>query len=181
VQTVPESYRNEEIETMIDYFGRMIRSIDSSLLDEWEKMRNPGAVPESEAEAAPEAPDITRNMKAFTVQIRNEVFRFVRTLAADDVDGALALIETGWTAAQLIDAVKPYFDDHQAILTDRQARHPQYCRVKPEGDGWRVEQTLIDPEEHNDWQLVFRIDKQKSRDQNRPVLELQKIGHVDEG
>jgi superfamily II RNA helicase len=184
VQTVPESYRNEEIEAMIDYFGRMIRSIDSSLLDEWEKLRNPTLLLETEVEqAAHEAPDITRDMRAFTVQIRNEVFRFVRTLAAGDAEGALALIEGGtWTIPLLSSAVNPYFDEHEAIVTDRQARHPQHCRVKPQKDpeGWRVEQTLIDPAEHNDWQVSFFIDRQKSREQNRPVLELLKIGHMED-
>jgi hypothetical protein len=184
VQTVPESYRNEEIEGMIDYFGRMIRNIDSSLLDEWEKLRNPTATrDEADTEAVQEAPDITRDMRAFTVQIRNEVFRLVRALAAGDAEGALAVIEGGdWTVASLTNAITPYFDDHQAISTDRQARHPQYCRVRPQQnpEGWKVEQTLIDPDEHNDWQLTFFIDRQKSREQNRPVLELLKIGHVDE-
>jgi hypothetical protein len=169
---------------MIDYFGRMIRSIDSSLLDEWEKLRNPTLLLETEVEqAAHEAPDITRDMRAFTVQIRNEVFRFVRTLAAGDAEGALALIEGGtWTIPLLSSAVNPYFDEHEAIVTDRQARHPQHCRVKPQKDpeGWRVEQTLIDPAEHNDWQVSFFIDRQKSREQNRPVLELLKIGHMED-
>lgn len=41
-----------------------------------------------------------------------------------------------------------------------------------------MEQTLIDPDDHNDWQLSFFIDRQKSREQNRPVLELLKIAHV---
>jgi hypothetical protein len=82
----------------------------------------------------------------------------------------------------LTNAVNPYFEEHHDIVTDRQARHPQHCRIKPQKDpeGWRVEQTLIDSDDHNDWQITFFIDRQKSREQNRPVLELLKVGHMED-
>ncbi len=43
-----------------------------------------------------------------------------------------------------------------------------------------MEQTLIDPDDHNDWQVSFFIDRQKSREQNRPVLELIGIGPIED-
>lgn len=191
VQTVPESYRNDEIETMIDYFGTMIRNIDQSLFDEWEKLRNPGQnisgdeVAEAVVEAV-EAPDVTKDMRAFTVQIRNEVFRFVRALAGGDFEAALALLDPTpgddqktWTQPLLKNALEPYYDEHEAILTDRQARHPQYCRISPADKGWTVEQTLIDPQDLNDWHVIFAIDRARSREEGKPVLQLQAIGEME--
>ncbi len=187
VQTVPESYRNEEVEIMIDYFGRMIRNIDSSLLDEWEKLRNPGAITAHvEAEAAPEPFDVTKDMRAFTVQIRNEVFRFTRAVSAGDYEAALALVETEanhdaitWTPILLQKAMASFYEERQGILTDRQARHPQYCRVTPTAAGWRVEQTLTDPDDHNDWQLTFTINKARSKELARAVLSFQNVGPME--
>jgi len=40
-QTVPDTAKNETVLEMELYLGTMIRQIDSSLLDEWEKMRDP--------------------------------------------------------------------------------------------------------------------------------------------
>src|SRR5208283_2918481 len=40
-QTVPDAVKNDAVKEMELYLGAMIRQVDSSLLDEWEKMRNP--------------------------------------------------------------------------------------------------------------------------------------------
>lgn len=190
VQTVPESYRNEEVDGMIDYFGTMIRNIDSSLLDEWEKIRTGGEVASGEIRAATEAElaagaakDITRDSKGFTVQVRNEAFRFVRALAAGDYEAAVAVVEASetWTARSLGQLMEDYFSEHREILTDRQARHPQYFRFVPTPDqsAWTLEQTIVDSEDHNDWQAVFKVERTRSREQGRPVLELISIGPID--
>src|SRR3954453_18290703 len=45
-QTVPEDARTEELTDLIEWLGELVRQVDSSLLDEWERLRNPGAVVE---------------------------------------------------------------------------------------------------------------------------------------
>ena len=40
-QTVPDAAKNDQVREMELYLAAMIRQIDSSLLDEWEKMRDP--------------------------------------------------------------------------------------------------------------------------------------------
>src|SRR5436189_1650698 len=40
-QTVPDTAKNDTVRDMELYLGTMIRQIDSSLLEEWEKMRDP--------------------------------------------------------------------------------------------------------------------------------------------
>src|SRR5664280_451156 len=84
-QTVPDTAKNDTVREMELYLGTMIRQIDSSLLDEWEKLRNPSfqraetkEVRPPGAEAA--AADITRDTKAFTSAIRNRIFTFLRGL-----------------------------------------------------------------------------------------------------
>ena len=42
-QTVPEDARTEELTDLIEWLGELVRQVDSSLLDEWERLRNPGA------------------------------------------------------------------------------------------------------------------------------------------
>src|SRR6185436_9346992 len=96
VQTVPDIAKNDAFREMELYFGTLIRQVDSSLLEEWEKMRDPnyqprGEQPEVRPPGAEEAArDITRDPKAFTAAIRNHIFTFLRALLSGDLEAALA-------------------------------------------------------------------------------------------
>jgi hypothetical protein len=181
VQTVPEAARSDETLEMIAYFGAMIRGVDSSLVDEWEKLRNPLYVSPADADQTVEAAkplDITRDKRAFTALIRNEVFNVVRALAVRDYALVLTLVETTETAASLEAAMAPYYESHQRVDTDRRARLTEHGQIAPGGDGktWTIKQTLVDPQGHNDWGLDLIVDLERSRAEARPVLVLSRLG-----
>jgi hypothetical protein len=117
-QTVPDTAKNDTLREMELYLGTMIRQVDSSLLDEWEKLRNPSYQRAETKEVRPPgaeeaAADITRDTKAFTAAIRNRIFTFLRGLVIGDYEAALgALVETerrrdGETATREAVAVSP--------------------------------------------------------------------------
>ncbi|HZO16828.1 MAG TPA: DUF3516 domain-containing protein, partial [Polyangiaceae bacterium] len=180
VQTVPERAVTREVDDMIDFFGSVVRGVDASLLDEWERMRDPSYVPRpiEEVEEQPELRrGITANETNFTVLVRNAAFRIVQLLARGDYDGAAQLLD-GWTGERLREELAPYFEDHERIRTDPRARGTEHVRIdRSDDDRWRVEQFLVDPEEHNDWWLELTIDLQHSDSENRPILALARIGH----
>jgi hypothetical protein len=102
-QTVPETAKNDQLREMELYLGTMIRAVDSSLLDEWEQMRDPDYERRVAAERAAisgvelkppgaeeAAADITRDTKAFTAAIRNRIFTFLRGLVNGAYEEALA-------------------------------------------------------------------------------------------
>ena len=43
---------------------------------------------------------------------------------------------------------------------------------------WRVQQMLVDPEEHNDWVAEFEVDLTQSRQTGEPALRLRRIGSL---
>src|SRR5437773_1910472 len=101
-QTVPDTAKNDEVREMELYLGSMIRQVDSSLLDEWEKMRDPNyqrvEAKEVRPPGAEEAErDVTRDTKAFTAAIRNRVFTFLRGLVIEDFEAALAVLSSQGT------------------------------------------------------------------------------------
>ena len=49
-QTVPDDAKTEELADLIEWLGEIVRQVDSSLLDEWERLRNPSADPAERAE-----------------------------------------------------------------------------------------------------------------------------------
>jgi hypothetical protein len=65
----------EEVLEMETYFRELIRGIDSSLLEEWEKMRNPDFVAEETGDkpARPSSYDLTRDVPAFRRLFQRQV------------------------------------------------------------------------------------------------------------
>ncbi len=107
-QTVPETAKNDQLREMELYLGTMIRAVDSSLLDEWEQMRDPDYERRVAAERAKiagvelkppgaeeAAADLTRDPKAFTAAIRNRIFTFLRALANREFEAALETLGAG--------------------------------------------------------------------------------------
>jgi hypothetical protein len=97
-QTVPDSAKTDAVREMEIYLGAMIRQTDSSLLDEWEKMRDPSYLaPEAKEMRPPGAEefdrDITRDAKAFTALIRTRIFAFFSSLNKKDFGAALEALE----------------------------------------------------------------------------------------
>jgi hypothetical protein len=191
-QTVPDAAKNDVVREMEIYLGAMIRQIDSSLLDEWEKLRDPNyqraetkEVRPPGAEAADQ--DITRDTKAFTSSIRNRVFSFLRGVAIGDFEAAIANLSSPqdaegqpWTPSHLEQILAAYQVDHKYICLDPNARNVRHTYVTPAEDRktWRVQQMLVDPEENNDWVAEFEVDLMESRKLGEPVLKLRRLGSL---
>lgn len=189
-QTVPDSAKNDQVREMELYLGTMIRQVDSSLLDEWEKLRDPSYRPNESQEVRPPgaeeaAQDVTRDPKAFTAAIRNRIFTFLRGLVIEDFEQAIGNLSLPndsdgqpWTAARLQTALDAFYTDHERLCLEPNARNVRHTYVVPAEDkkSWRVQQMLVDPQEHNDWVTEFAVDLAASRQQNEPVLRLLRIG-----
>ena len=191
-QTVPDSAKNDAVREMELYLATMIRQVDSSLLDEWEKMRDPSYQRAETKEARPPGAeeaerDITRDTKGFTAAIRNRIFSFLRGLVNADFDQALTHLSSPddpegqpWTAERLGQALDGYYADHAQICLDPNARNVRHTYVVPAEDkrSWRVQQMLVDPDEHNDWVAEFEVDLAASRVAREPVMRLRRIGSL---
>ncbi|HEX3598163.1 MAG TPA: DUF3516 domain-containing protein, partial [Polyangiaceae bacterium] len=157
----------------VTYLGAIVRSTDSSLLDEWERMRTGGGALPVAAEGPGEA-DITRSEKELTVLVRNSLFAVLRHLSKKEYVKAAALLVAGeWTADRLEQRFAAFWAEHASLRIDPEARSPKNTRVVSRDDGvWRVEQTLLDPEDANDWVLELRMDVDRTRAEGTPLLEL---------
>lgn len=189
-QTVPDSAKTELVREMEVYLRTMIRQVDSSLLDEWEKMKDPSYQRMETKEARPPGAeeaqkDITRNTKTFTALVRNRIFSFLRGLVNEDYDQAVTHLSSpndpdgqAWTPARLRQALDSYYAEHERICLDPNARNLRHTYVIPSEDkrSWKVQQMLVDPEEHNDWTAEFEVDLAESRKAEDAVLRLRRIG-----
>jgi hypothetical protein len=191
-QTVPASAKNDQLREMGIYLGTMIRQVDSSLLDEWEKMRDPNYQRAEAKEIRPPgaeeaAADITRDVRNFTAAIRNRIFTFLRGLVMEDYEAAIANLDFSldadgatWTPDRLDKTMKAYEADHQWLCLDPNARNARHTYVTPSDDkrSWRVQQMLVDPAGDNDWVAEFDVDLAESRKLGEPFLHLRRLGSL---
>ncbi len=161
-QTVPEQEKNEELREMSVYFSNMVRGVDSSLLEDWEKMRAGGqqwmaALRGEEVASAKPKP---RSEAENTRLVRNMVHAFIKALAARDLDAAVAMIQPDptWNRDAIEKKMIEYHQEHSRLRTDPGARFPQFTKIGKEGATWTVEQVLVDPLERNDWMMAFRVE-----------------------
>ncbi len=172
VQSVPLPAKTPEVDDIVTYLGAIVRLADSSLLDEWERIRAGGVAP-APVEVPGEA-DITRSEKELTVLVRNAVFAVLRLVSKKEYAKAAALLVPGeWTPERIEARFAAFWAEHAALRIDPEARAPKNTRVVSREEGiWRIEQTLLDPEDANDWLLILRMDVERTRIEGQPLLEL---------
>ncbi len=173
-QTVPPVFKNEDVQEVEDWLAGLLRGTDSSLLDEWERLKNPEWQPaEDDATQALEVIDITKNKREFTALIRTEIFHFLRALAAGKYDTAAALVPP-WTGEELCNTAEEYFLEHERITLDPEARNHKHTYITQDDDlgVWTIQQVLVDPQGLNDWQVTFTVDKTLAREEGKPILTL---------
>jgi superfamily II RNA helicase len=150
-QTVPEEAKTDDVLDLEDWLRTVVRSVDSSLLDEWERLARGGTSVEL-ARPTDEIPedrevDLTENPRAFGVLVRNAAFRFVERLARRRWGEAARLLspEDGVAIepARLEAELAPYFEEHARIRTDGAARAPMHTKLEKDARGLAVTLTLL--------------------------------------
>jgi superfamily II RNA helicase len=177
-QTVPDDAKTEELTDLIEWLGELVRQVDSSLLDEWEKLTNP-VTGELEEPVDDTPPAVTKNVRAFRVLVRNALFHRVQLAARrayhdlGDLDG-----DTGWDAESWADALEPYFAAHSQIGTGPNARGPALLIIETEPERWLVRQIFEDPAGDHDWGFTAEIDLAASDEAGSAVVHVTAVGEL---
>src|SRR5690606_57957 len=183
VQTVPEGARTEELDDRIAQLGTLVRGVDSSLLDEWERLLEvprPEAVSEHVRE--PEGEDVTRDTRRFTALVRNQTFSLLRALASGDYEAAFDLVdETALTSAELARGLRPLFEEGHQIQLDQKARSPEALSIERDDETWRVVQSIVIDDEISEYAVTGRVDIARSRAARRPFFVLDAVGSIAPG
>ena len=176
-QTVPEEARTEELTDLIEWLGELVRQVDSSLIDEWERLRNP--VEEAQHLAADRPPAVTGNKRAFRVLVRNALFRRVELAALrrfdelGELDGA-----DGWDADAWAEALEPYFAEHGEIGTGADARGPAMLIIDEVAGSWHARQIFDDPAGDHDWGFSATVDLGASDEAGVAVITVTEVGQL---
>jgi superfamily II RNA helicase len=169
-QTVPEEARTDELTDIIEWLGELVRQVDSSLLDEWEELRNPADVATvSPVDERP--PPVTANARAFRVLVRNALFRRVELAALRRVIDLGELdAESGWDAERWAEALARYFEEYDEIGTGPDARGPALLIIDERPGTWAVRQIFADPAGDHDWGISAEVDLAASDEAGTAVV-----------
>ena len=183
-QSVPVRFRNEAVEDLAASLGGVVRTVDGSLLEEWEEMRGGAAAVVAAPVQRKQPRDPAADPRAFAARIRAELHRLLGALARRDFEEAQAALRDGesatWTAERLAAEVAPYFEEHKTIVVTPLARSPRQTTLAAVAPRiWEAQQTIVDPEGDEDFAIHARIDLTEPLapgQENAPLIELVRIG-----
>ena len=177
-QTVPDEAKTEDLTDLIEWLGEIVRQVDSSLIDEWERLRNPLDAAEPSRDERPAT--VTSNVRAFRVLVRNALFHRVRLAALGQYEELGALdSESGWDASAWEETLEAYFDVHDEIGTGSDARGPALLMIDADQPGqWAVRQIFDDPAGDHDWGISAVVDLDASDEAGSAVLRITDVGQL---
>jgi len=179
-RTLPFDKRSEEMEDIIAWLGLVVRSVDSSLVDEWEQ-----AGQELDARP-PEAKDaVVHDRRGLTVLVRNALFRRVRLAAADDHEAlGEADVDNGFSAHKWRAALDEYYDAHEDVLVDADARSMAFLAIDESDEDsehvWHVQQTFSDPDGDHDFAIRADVDLDATQEGDGVVFKDYRVGFIED-
>ena len=164
-RTVPQEKRDEQLGDIISWLRVVVRSIDSSLVDEWEHAGTDTDASEAAANlAAPGAKQaVVEDRRGLTVLVRNAMFRRVQLMDLDKPDELGALDKDwGYGVHEWEDTLDDYYDEHEYVNIDTKARSGELFILDESKENsehaWKVRQIIDDSDGDHDWAITGTVD-----------------------
>ena len=186
-RTVPLEKRNDQLNDIISWLGFVVRSVDSSLVDEWA-----AAGEEAAFDAAPPsgADVVVADRRGMTLLVRNALFRRV-SLAARERADELGELDEAWGMGELRwrRALEAFFEAHEELLVDGDARSTAFFTIdesdelKPAAEGghvWHVHQIFHDSDGDHDFGIMADVDLDATQEESEAVFKNYRVGFIEE-
>ena len=181
-RTVPVAKRNEQLEDIISWLGFMVRSVDSSLVDEWEAAGDPAALDMAPPSAADQ---VVADRRGVTLLVRNALIRRV-TLAARERYDQLGELDSdfGMTATRWERVLDAYHEQHEEILTDADARSSAMLSIDEADEQaahvWHVHQIFADEDDDHDFGIMADLDLDATQEEGEAVFKNYRVGFIED-
>lgn len=164
-QSIPDEYNTPELEDIVIWLGELIRQVDSSLVDEWAQMAGEDSpidqdtVDRELAFGVVDPTALTANRRAFTIMVRNYMFRLVQLFALEKEDRLAELLDYLDEVPDFGAILDDYFDEYDDIDSGPEARGPEFFRLgDTDSRAWSVRQIIKDPDGDHAYQFVATVD-----------------------
>ncbi len=179
-RTVPAEKRDERLDDIVTWLRLVVRTTDSSLVDEWE-----GAGTEDGATvAAPSVDEVVHDRRGLTLLVRNALFARVRLAALGKVE-ELGDLDADWGYRSVVwqQALDAFHAEHEQILLDADARSSAYLDIDEKDEKtdhvWHVHQVFRDSDDDHDFGIWGDVDLDATQDEGAVVFKTYRVGFVD--
>ncbi|MDO4538486.1 MAG: DUF3516 domain-containing protein [Coriobacteriales bacterium] len=181
-RTLPFDARDERLQDIIAWLGLVVRSVDSSLVDEWARS---GQLDEDAGAPPVEADAVVRDRRAVTLLVRNALFARVRLAAHQDCKALGELdADWGWRAPRWQAALDAYYQEHEEILLDADARSSAYLIIDEADEKsahvWHVRQIFKDEDDERDFSIAADVDLNATQEAGEAVFSDLKVGFIED-
>lgn len=181
-RTVPADKLDERLLNVVAWLGMVVRTVDSSLVDEWAGT----TTDEIDAGTAPAAADVVvQDRRAVTLLVRNALFARVRLIATPDANALGELDEGwGWRAPRWRQAIEAFYDAHDEVLLDGDARSWDFLTIDDTDEStehvWHVRQMLKDADGDRDFGIAADVDLDATQEEGEAIFKDYRVGFAEE-
>lgn len=179
-RTVPPDKRDEKLSDIISWLGVVVRTTDSSLVDEWASAGELG-----EELAFEERDAVVHDRRGVTVLVRNALFHRIRLAALGkerelgELDGAW-----GWGEGRWRHTLEDYHEVHESIRIDADARSWDYLFIDENDElsdhVWHVHQIFADSDGDKDFGILADVDLDATQDEGEVVFSDYRVGFIED-
>ena len=179
-RTVPAEKRDERLEDIVTWLRLVVRTTDSSLVDEWEGSGSEDGA----AIAAPSTDEVVHDRRGLTLLVRNALFARVRLAALGKVE-ELGDLDADWGYRSVVwqQALDAFHAEHDQILLDADARSSAYLDIDEKDEKtehiWHVHQVFRDSDDDHDFGIWGDVDLDATQDEGSVVFKAYRVGFVD--
>ncbi len=178
-RTIPLQACDETLNDIIAWLDFLVHSIDSSLVDEWEHAGEKNDV------APVNANEVVQDRHGLTVLVRNALINRVRLAMSEDTQ-ALGELDADWGYSEdkWISALDSFFEEHDEIVLDADARSMQYLAINDADEKkahvWHVLQTFKDDADDRDFGIMADVDLDATQETGTVVFTDYCVGVIGE-
>ncbi len=179
-RTVPAEKRDERLDDIVTWLRLVVRTTDSSLVDEWEG----AGTEDGAAVAAPSVDEVVHDRRGLTLLVRNALFARVRLAALGKVE-ELGDLDADWGYRSVVwqQALDAFHAEHEQILLDADARSSAYLDIDEKDEKtdhvWHVHQVFRDSDDDHDFGIWGDVDLDATQDEGAVVFKTYRVGFVD--
>lgn len=179
-RTIPHERRSEQLDDIAAWLGLVVRSVDSSLVDEWAQTGT------GDTTAPPRAADaVVADRRGMTLLVRNALMRRVNLAARGHADALGELDgDWGWGQARWQRVLDAFFEAHEELLVDADARSLAFFSIDEADERtehvWHVHQVFSDADGDRDFGIMADVDLDATQDGDGVVFKNYRAGAIED-
>lgn len=181
-KTIPQEFINDDLERIISWLHMLIRTTDSSLLDEWEM--------DSLTAKTPQTPrvgpvQIVEDPHGLEIMIHNALFKRV-LLASKNDSAALGKLDEpfGFYERKWRSVLDEFFEAHEALYINQDARSKRYFSVDTREEKtqhlWHAHISFLDAEGDIDFGISADVDLDATKTAGEVIFMHYRAGAIED-